>query len=74
MQFVEDILTSKEKDNILENFRPYKDKKSIVEEQNIEKNYKNQKKKFLNTENHVKIACQDIFFWINFFQTSNQYF
>lgn len=37
-----------------ENFRPYKDKKSILEEQNIEKDHKDLKGKILNTKNHVR--------------------
>lgn len=57
MQSLEDMPSPKEKDNILENLRLYKDKKSIVEEQNMKKDYKNQKKKNLNNENHVKTAC-----------------
>lgn len=54
MQSKQDTLMPEKNDNILENFKPYKNEKSILEEQKIEKDYKNLIGKSLDTESYIK--------------------
>lgn len=44
----------REDNNVLNNFEPYKDEKSILEEQNIEKNHKDLVDQSLNTRNYIR--------------------